>query len=59
MNIWVEWCRNYNNGRLTREGVSTLVKEAELRWDTNITQREIELAHGLKNKQTRIFTHDT
>ena len=39
--------------------MSTLVKEAELRRDTNFTQREIDLAHGLKNKQEIIFTHAT
>ena len=57
MKVWIEWCKESNNGRLTWEGVSTLVKEVELKQDTNITQREIDLAHGLKDKFESIFTH--
>jgi hypothetical protein len=37
--------------------VATLVKEDKHKGDTNITQREIDLAYGLKNKQENIFTH--
>ena len=59
MKVWIEQCTKYNNGRLTWEGVSTLVKEAELRRDTNLTQREIALAHDLRYKHASIFTHTT
>ena len=48
MRVLIERCNESNNGSLTWEGVSTLVKEDELRRDTNITQREIDLEHGLK-----------
>ena len=34
-----------------------MVKEVELRQDTNFTQRKIDLAHGLKDKYESIFTH--
>jgi hypothetical protein len=37
--------------------VATLVKEVECKGDTNLTQREIDLAYGLKDKQESIFTH--
>ena len=46
MKVWVERCQNYKKGRLTWEAVFTLAREAELRRDTNLTQREIDLAHG-------------
>ena len=39
--------------------MSTLLKEDEHRWDTNLTYGEIDLAHGLKGKHERIFTHTT
>ena len=58
MKVWIERCKEYNNGRLSWECVSTLVKEDELKWDTNLTQRKIDLAHGLKYK-AKIFIHTT
>ena len=59
MMVWIEWCKQSNNGKLSWYDVSTLVKETECRGDTNITNREIELAYGLKDAQASIFTHTT
>jgi len=49
INLWIERFKRSNNGSLTWEVVSFL-KEVERRRDTNLTQREIDLAHGLKDK---------
>jgi hypothetical protein len=57
MKVWIERCIQSNNGRLSWFGVATLVKEVERKGDTNLTQREIDLAYGLKDKQVNIFTH--
>ena len=59
MKVWVERCKQTNIGRLSWYGVSTLVNEDEHRGDTNTTQREIDLAYGLKDAQESIFTHTT
>jgi hypothetical protein len=57
MKVWIERSIQSNNGRLSWYGVATLVKEVEGKGDTNLTQREIDLAYGLKDKQESIFTH--
>ena len=52
MTVWIERCQH--SGRtLTWEGVSSLVKEAHRNGDSNVTQREIDLAHGLRDLQVR------
>ena len=57
MKVWIERCKQSNNGRLSWYGLSTLVKEVEHRENTNITKGEIDLAYGLKDAQVSIFTH--
>ena len=53
MTVWIERCQQ--SGRtLTWEGVASLVKEAHRNGDSNVTQREIDLAYGLRDKQVRI-----
>jgi hypothetical protein len=42
------------NGRLSWEGVDTLLKEAHHNQDTNLTKREIDLAYVLKDKHASI-----
>jgi hypothetical protein len=37
--------------------VATLVKKDERKGDTNLTQREIDLEYGLKDKHEIIFSH--
>ena len=50
MTVWIERCQH--SGRtLTWEGVSSLVKEAHRNGDSNVTQREIDLACGLRDFQ--------
>jgi hypothetical protein len=58
MKKWIDRCNIQCNGRLSWEGVATLLKEAHRNQDTNLTQREIDLAYGLKDKHESIlFTH--
>ena len=53
MTVWIERCQH--SGRtLTWEVVSSLVKEAHHNGDSNVTQREIDLAHGLRYFQVLI-----
>ena len=56
MKVWIETCIQCD-GRLSWEGVSALVLEAHCNGDTNLTQMEIDLAYGLKDKHASIFTH--
>jgi hypothetical protein len=58
MKVWIDRQNIQCNGRLSWEWVATLLKEAHCNQDTNLTQREIDLAYGLKDKQEIIiFTH--
>jgi hypothetical protein len=54
MKVCIDRCIQ-REGRLSWEGVSTLVIEAHHNGDTNLTQQEIDLAHGLKDKQASIL----
>ena len=58
MKVWIEQCEQYSHG-ISWEGVASLVKEAHLNGDTNLTQREIDLAYGLKDKKTSILINHT
>ena len=53
MKLWIEQCEQHH-GRLSWEGVATLIKRAHRNEDHNLTQREIDLAYGLKDKQVSI-----
>ena len=57
MNAWIEICKKHHGGRLSQEELSKLVREARRNEDANVTQREIDLAYGLKDGQVRKFTH--
>jgi hypothetical protein len=57
MNVWIEICKQHNGGRLSSQRLSELVREACCNRDANVTQREIDLAYGLKDGQVRNFTH--
>ena len=52
MTVWIERCQ-HSGQTLTWEGVSSLVKEAHRNGDSNVTQREIDLARGLRDFQVR------
>ena len=52
--VWIERCRQSGHG-ISWEGVASLVKEAHHNGDTNLIEREINLAYGLKDKQAIIL----
>ena len=54
MKVWIDRCIQCE-GRLSWEGMSTFVIEAHRNGDTNLKQQEIDLAHGLKDKQTSML----
>ena len=54
MKVWIERCEQSSHG-ISWEGVTSLVKAAHRNGDTNITEREIDLAYGLKDKQVSIL----
>ena len=57
MKVWIERCAQLGHG-ISWEGVDSLVKEAQRNGDNNLTEREINLAYGLKDKHASILiTH--
>ena len=50
MKVWIEWCEQYGHG-ISWEGVASSVKSSHCNGDTNITEWEIDLAYGLKDKK--------
>ena len=52
-NVWIEWCKQSGHG-ISWEGVASLVKSAQRNGDSNLTEREINLAYGVKDKMARI-----
>ena len=52
MKVWIEWCEQSSHG-ISWEGVASLVKVAHHNGDRNITEREIDLAYGLKDKKQK------
>jgi hypothetical protein len=57
MNVWIEICKQHNGGRLSWQRLSKLVREAHHNRDSNVMQRKIHLAYGLKDGHVRNFTH--
>jgi hypothetical protein len=57
MNVWIERCKHHHGGRLSWQRLSELVREARHNGDANVTQREIDLAYGLKDGHESKFTH--
>ena len=58
MKVWIERCVQSGRG-ISWEGVASLVKATHHNGDTNVTQREIDLAYGLKDKQASILVNHT
>ena len=54
MKVWIERCKQLGHG-ISWEGVASLVKASHRNGDTIITQREINLEYGLKDKQENIL----
>ena len=57
MRVWIEICKKHNGGRLSWQRLFELVREAHHNRDANVTQREIDVAYGLKDGKVRKFTH--
>ena len=53
MKEWIEQCAQSGHG-ISWEGVAPLVKEAQHNGDNNLTEREIDLAYGVKDKMASI-----
>ena len=53
MKVWIEQCEQLGH-EISWEGVASLVKETHRNGDTNLTQRGIDLAYGLKDMQESI-----
>ena len=51
LKVWIERCKLSCHG-ISWEGVASSVKASHRNGDTNLTEREIDLAYGLKDKQT-------
>ena len=49
MKVWIERCEKLGHG-ISLEGVASLVKESHRNGDTNLTEMEINLAYGSKDK---------
>ena len=58
MKVCIERCEQFGHG-ISWEGVASMVKASHRKLDTNITQREINLPCGLKDKQTIILINHT
>ena len=54
MKVWIERCEQSGHG-ISWKGVASLVKEVHRNGDINLTEREINLAYGLKHKQESIL----
>ena len=53
MKVWIERCAQLGHG-ISWEGVDSLVKEAQRNGDNSLTEREIDLAYGVKDKMASI-----
>ena len=53
MKVWIEWCEQSGHG-ISWEGVASLVKAAQRNGDRNLTEREIDLEYGVKDKMASI-----
>ena len=52
MKVWIERCEQSGHG-IPWGGVAPLVKATHRNGDTNLTEREIDLAYGLKDNHAR------
>ena len=53
MSEWIERCKERNNDRLSWKLLSKLVREAYRSGYGNVTDMEIDLAYGLKDRKVR------
>ena len=57
MKVWIERCKEHTGGRLSWKQLSKLVREARRNGDVDVTEREIDLAYGLKDGKAIKFIH--
>ena len=57
MKVWIERYKECHGNRLSWKHFSKLVRESRRSGDFNVTQREIDLAYGLKDVKPSKFTH--
>ena len=57
MKAWIERYKERHGGRLSWKELSKLVRETRHNGDSDVTQREIDLAYCLKDGKARKFTH--
>ena len=53
MSEWIETCKAHKYGRLSWKLLSELIREVYSSGDGNVTDREIDLAYGLKDRKVR------
>ena len=53
MKVWIERCEQLGHG-ISWEGVASLVKAAQCNGEINLTEKEIDLAYGVKGKMASI-----
>ena len=58
MKVCIERCKQQGHG-ISWEGVASLVKAAQRNGDNNITEREIDLAYGVKDKMASILINQS
>ena len=58
MKVCIKQCEQSGHG-ISWEGATSLVKETHCNGDTNLTEREIDLGYGLKDKQASILISHT
>ena len=54
MKVWIKRCKLLGHG-ISWEGVASFVKATHCNGDTNLTEREIDLAYGLKDNMASIL----
>jgi hypothetical protein len=57
MKVWIDRCKEHHGGMLSWKELSELVREDRRNGDSDVTQREIDLAYCLKDGKARKFTH--
>jgi hypothetical protein len=57
MKVWIDRCKERHGSRLSWKELSELVREAHRNGDSDVMQREIDLAYCLKDGKERKFTH--
>ena len=53
MKVWIEWCEQSGHG-ISWEGVPSLVEATQWYGDRNLTEREIDLEYGVKDKMASV-----